>query len=562
MQSERLSLVEVSNVAGPLSSNEVAAIVAALCRASLTGHGVGPTTATVSPHEVWLEPTGNVHLTSGVIPTVAGLGALLEELLAEIRRAGPARFPPGLVMTAARATGRVDWAPFASREALAQSLARFEPPDAAAALKALFEKAALESHPAQEQVHATEERPVVVIPNAYADVDYEYQRPVVAPATAARVRFVPDPVIQRRRWRGRFVAAAVAATAAGAVAGTLFGPSQSMRRATESTEVVLPSSTGTTPPKSSSKPRSVSPRAARPLGDQVGTSAPTRSARAANSKAAPAGASPGKLGPPQPLVGPTQADSTKVFSPSFDQNGSAVFFHAETATGSALKRADPGEDGVLHVVTIVDDAAKNYHVQLSPDGKSVAFDSDRDGVRGVYVARADGRETRRVSGEGYAAVPTWSPDGRRLAFLRAESDRPNVWNLWMLDLAKSEMTRLTNYRYGQVWGGAWFPDGQRIAYSHEDRLMLLELGTGRTTVYDSPLKKRLVRTPAVSPDGRLIIFQVYRDGAWLLHLDSGSMERVLDDSTAEEFTWAPNGNRVAFHSRRRGEWGLWVMAAR
>jgi Tol biopolymer transport system component len=36
------------------------------------------------------------------------------------------------------------------------------------------------------------------------------------------------------------------------------------------------------------------------------------------------------------------------------------------------------------------DAAKNYHVQLSPDGRSVAFDSDRDGVRGVYLARADG----------------------------------------------------------------------------------------------------------------------------------------------------------------------------
>jgi Tol biopolymer transport system component len=251
-----------------------------------------------------------------------------------------------------------------------------------------------------------------------------------------------------------------------------------------------------------------------------------------------------------------------VFSPSFDQNGSAVFFHAETATGSALKRAESGEDGVLHVVTVVDDAAKNYHVQLSPDGTSVAFDSDRDGVRGVYVARADGRETRRVSGEGYAAVPTWSPDGRRLAFLRAEADRPNVWNLWLLDRASSAMTRLTNYRYGQVWGGAWFPDGRRIAYSHEDQLMLLELATGRTTTYDSPLKRRLVRTPAVSPDGRWIIFQVYRDGAWLLNLDTGSMERVLDDSTAEEFTWSPRGNRVAFHSRRRGEWGLWVMAAR
>jgi Tol biopolymer transport system component len=251
-----------------------------------------------------------------------------------------------------------------------------------------------------------------------------------------------------------------------------------------------------------------------------------------------------------------------MYSPSFAPSGAAVFFHAQTANGSALKRAERGDGGVLHVVTIVDDTAKNYHLRLSPDGKSVAFDSDRDGVRGVYLARADGSGVRRLSGGGYAAVPTWSPDGRRLAFLRAENERPNVWNLWMIELSSGEMTRLTDHRYGQVWGGAWFPDGRRIAYSHEDRLILLELASGQSASYASPRKGRLVRTPAVSPDGRWIMFQVSRDGAWLLDLAAGSMVRVLDDTTAEEFTWAPDGRRVAFHSRRSGEWSLWVMGAR
>jgi Tol biopolymer transport system component len=265
---------------------------------------------------------------------------------------------------------------------------------------------------------------------------------------------------------------------------------------------------------------------------------------------------------PEPLIDPDVVDAEAMFSPSFASNGSAVFFHAETAHGSALKRAERQEGGVLHVVTIADDAARNYHVQLSPDGGSVAFDSDREGVRGIYLARADGSGVRRVSGRGYAAVPTWSPDGRRLAFLRAENGRPRVWNLWVMELTSGEMTRLTNHRYGQVWGGQWFPDGRRIAYSHEDRLILLELASGESTSYASPRKGRLVRTPAVSPDGRWIMFQVFRDGAWLLDLEAGSMQRVLDDPSAEEFTWAPDGRRVAFHSRRSGEWELWTMAAR
>jgi TolB protein len=264
----------------------------------------------------------------------------------------------------------------------------------------------------------------------------------------------------------------------------------------------------------------------------------------------------------QPLIGPAAVQADAAFSPSFDARGSAVFFHTQRGSTSALKRAEPDENGTMRVVTIVDDAAKNYHVQPSPDGRSVAFDSDRDGVRGVYVANADGSDARRVSGPGYAAVPTWSPDGRFLAFLRGENDNPRVWNLWLKDLRSNVMIRLTSHPFGQVWGGAWFPDGRRLAYSHEDRLVVIGLDANRTSTFSSPRKGHLVRTPAVSPDGRRIMFQVHRDGAWLLDLNTGSMTRALNDPSAEEFTWTPDGRRVAFHSRRGGQWGLWVMAAR
>jgi Tol biopolymer transport system component len=257
------------------------------------------------------------------------------------------------------------------------------------------------------------------------------------------------------------------------------------------------------------------------------------------------------------------AGDALAYSPSFASTGTAMFYHADSGERSALVRADTdGRGSVLRITRIVDDEAQNFHVRPSPDGARIAFDSDRDGVRAVYVADSNGRHVRRVSGEGYAAVPSWSPDGSTLAYVRAEPDRPRVWNLWTTNLETGETRRLTNHRVGQPWGGSWFPDGRRLAYSHEDRLVVLDLVRGVERVFPSPRRGRLVRTPAVSPDGRLVIFQVLGNGAWLLELADGSMRRVLADPSAEEYTWSPDGTRVAYHSRQSGEWGVWVMAPR
>lgn len=240
-----------------------------------------------------------------------------------------------------------------------------------------------------------------------------------------------------------------------------------------------------------------------------------------------------------------------------------MFYHAEAEGGSALMRADTDSGGaVLKITSVVDGRANNFHARPSPDGTRIAFDSDRDGERGVYIADSTGHNVRKVSGEGFAAVPSWSPDGQRLALVRAEPGKPQVWNLWTVDLESGHMERLTSHSYGQPWGGSWFPDGRRIAYSHENDLIVLDLESNTRRVYHSPKPGHLLRTPAVSPDGRRVIFQVHRDGAWLLDLKDESMRKVLSDPSAEEYTWSPDGRRVAYHSRRSGEWGVWLMAAR
>jgi hypothetical protein len=248
-----------------------------------------------------------------------------------------------------------------------------------------------------------------------------------------------------------------------------------------------------------------------------------------------------------------------VFSPSFDASGSGMFFHVGRGPQARLVEGRlESDEQLVEVRALANDGSRNYHARLSPDGRHVAFDSDRDGERGVYIARRDGSIARKVSGPGFAAVPTWSPTGTRLAFVRGEPSRHSVWNLWLLDVGSDTLERVTSYSYGQLWGASWFPDEKRVAYSHGASLYVLDLVSGAQERFEAPARGQMLRTPAVSPEGRRIVFQVRGDGVWLLNLDDRSMRRILDDPTAEEFTWDSRGARVAYHSRRDGRWRIWI----
>ncbi|HXW07597.1 MAG TPA: hypothetical protein VD833_20345, partial [Vicinamibacterales bacterium] len=305
--------------------------------------------------------------------------------------------------------------------------------------------------------------------------------------------------------------------------------------------------------------------APRPAGEESREPAPPAAASVPLPAANPPGPAPagstGTMGgrrAERPAAGLEPID----YSPASANAGSASF-QEEPLADSRGGNSTAGPSGaVLRITRIVNDTARNFHVRPSPDGSRVAFDSDRDGVRGVYVANEDGSNLRRLTGNGFAAVPSWSPDGRMLAYVRAESDHPQVWNLWTMDLESRSERRLTSHRRGQPWGASWFPDGRRVAYGLEDRLVILDIETGRQRFFEAPRERRSIRAPAVSPDGRWIVFHVDRDGAWLLDVAGGSMRRVLADPQVEDYTWSPDGRRIAYHNPRSGEWGIWLMTHR
>jgi Tol biopolymer transport system component len=207
--------------------------------------------------------------------------------------------------------------------------------------------------------------------------------------------------------------------------------------------------------------------------------------------------------------------------------------------------------------------------EWSPDGRQLAFSrSDKcpteptNMCNRIWTVNADGSEARRLIPlrmPGLLAnravsfhAPTWSPDGRRIAYEQSiwESQRSNLYVMNADGSGRRRLTRLRNAR-----SPAWSPDGAAIAFTHRPRpgnreIFVLTLKTGKL--------RRLTRTkvdeslPQWSPDGRRIVYQRWDDEGtevFVMNADGSGQRNLsrrlgLDGGPA----WSPGGGLIAFVS--------------
>jgi dipeptidyl aminopeptidase/acylaminoacyl peptidase len=110
--------------------------------------------------------------------------------------------------------------------------------------------------------------------------------------------------------------------------------------------------------------------------------------------------------------------------------------------------------------------------QPSPDGKWIAFLSDRDGWDHLYVMPSAGGDAVQITrGRFEAWRPSWSPDSTRIAFDANEADRPGTRHLGVAtigtDPSKATVAMLTSGR-GTNIAPVWSPDGTRLVYQRTD----------------------------------------------------------------------------------------------
>jgi Tol biopolymer transport system component len=184
----------------------------------------------------------------------------------------------------------------------------------------------------------------------------------------------------------------------------------------------------------------------------------------------------------------------------------------------------------------------------------------------ICTVSRDGADERRLTSKLPTTNPAWSPDGRYIAFTRNEDVGEYTTlsddDVFVMDANGSHLKQLTPEREGVHAGQpAWSPDGRRIVFVRGDSVptaLIVRPGSLFVMNADGSDERRLTRgwldvRPAWSPDGREIAFSRAKNftssrGIWVMEATGGRPRELthtagpLDGAPA----WSPDGARIAF----------------
>jgi Tol biopolymer transport system component len=214
----------------------------------------------------------------------------------------------------------------------------------------------------------------------------------------------------------------------------------------------------------------------------------------------------------------------------------------------------------------------------SPDAQQIAFTPGIPGLRSplsnpeIDVAAADGTDVRLLTHgpSDTAAMPTWSPDGKRIAF-EAWNDDEQRWAIYVIGADGKGMRMLT--RGGDDLSPDWSPDGSWIVFERGITGLLSMMlvhpdGTGLHRI------AKLIGGPQClcpdwSPDGSKIAYQASTSLStqrfpeiFVMNSNGGGRTRLTRNRVRDENPdWSPDGTRIAFYSERFGNAEIFVIDA-
>jgi Tol biopolymer transport system component/DNA-binding winged helix-turn-helix (wHTH) protein len=197
-------------------------------------------------------------------------------------------------------------------------------------------------------------------------------------------------------------------------------------------------------------------------------------------------------------------------------------------------------------------SAEQESPSISPDGRRIAFESNRNGNIEVWVCDVDGSNVLQLTSFGVATgTPRWSPDGGLIAF---DSRFGGESNLYTVDPAGGVPAKL-NIDVSDSSMPSWSPDGKWIYFTQGDDI-------GEPSVWRVPsrgghavqLASAPAATPFASPDGQYVYF-FRRKRLWQMMADGSSPEEVkgMPELSFQGTEWFPSKSGIYFMSHENGK---------
>lgn len=181
-----------------------------------------------------------------------------------------------------------------------------------------------------------------------------------------------------------------------------------------------------------------------------------------------------------------------------------------------------------------------YSPTWSPDGKRLAFtQSDRRGNSDIVVLDAQTGRVRKLTDGGFINTePSWNPAGTQIAFT---SDREGAPQVYLMEEDGSNVRRLTSEGSYNA-SPAWSPNGAMIAYvsRFEGKFDLFVYKLGEGKAYQITTGVASSESPAWSPDERRFVFSSNRGGSmqiWTTDLSGNSVRRLTDFANCQSPRW-------------------------